>query len=186
MFTLSNARVKKTKHIPRAPACLCHAHSYNYLFTSLPMVKTVWIRQLIIVDDQFLFQLFCSIISSLNLPPECIILRFIIFWCWRKHADAVCKRVHILFEPVRAVLLGARDLELRFANKRATSLPRDGQKENRWQFWFCCHMLSGNCQVVHVCIVVGAAPESITPNMDATENYLTTYDSKTKLSSFIL
>ena len=48
-------------------------------------------------------------------------LRLIISWQWRKHEDAAFKRVHTLFVFVRAISIGARDLELRSANNRATS-----------------------------------------------------------------
>ena len=63
-----------------------------------------------------------------------VILHLIISWKWRKHADAAFKRVHtlIVFMCARAgvrVSFGARDLELRFANKRATSLPGDDETE---------------------------------------------------------
>ena len=45
-----------------------------------------------------------------------------------KHAGA-CKRVHTFFVFVCAISLGACDLELRFVNKRATSLPGDDEVE---------------------------------------------------------
>ena len=46
-------------------------------------------------------------------------------------------RVQTLFvfvcgEPVCAISLGAHDLELPFANKRATSLPEDGEPEYKY------------------------------------------------------
>ena len=62
------------------------------------------------------------------------ILRLTIFWQWRKHADAAFKRVHTLLVfvcawAVCAISLGARDLALRLAIKRTTSLPEDSETE---------------------------------------------------------
>ena len=57
------------------------------------------------------------------------IIRLAISWQWRKQAGAACTRVHTLFVfclraiRFRAISLDARDLELSFANMRATSLP---------------------------------------------------------------
>ena len=34
------------------------------------------------------------------------------------------------------------------------SLTSDHLENKRRQFWFCCHMLSGNGQAIHICIVV--------------------------------
>ena len=75
-------------------------------------------------------------LSGLFLP----LLRFTIFWRWRKHADtalSVC--THSLFlrarEPVCAISLGTRDLALRLANKHTTSLPEDSDTEYSILTW---------------------------------------------------
>ena len=34
-------------------------------------------------------------------------------------------------------------------------------ENNRREFWFCCHMLSGNGQAVHICIVVDTGKAGI-------------------------
>ena len=53
------------------------------------------------------------------------------------------------------------------------------------QFWFWCHMLSGNGQAVHICIVVDTGQPGIhSPNMDAPDHYQTTYDRKNKIVFF--
>ena len=44
--------------------------------------------------------------------------------------------MHTPFVFARSISLGARDLELRFANKRATSLPRDDETEYMFSFPF--------------------------------------------------
>ena len=35
------------------------------------------------------------------------------------------------------------------------------EENKRQQFWFCCHMLSGNCQAVHISIVVDTGKAGI-------------------------
>ena len=58
------------------------------------------------------------------------------------------------------------------------------QLENkRWQCWFRCHMLSGNCPLFGV-VDNGLASIHYNTNMDPPDNYQTTYDSKTNIVVF--
>ena len=83
----------------------------------------------------------CQLLRVLIHPKPCI-LCFAISWQWRKHSGAACKRVHTLFlflcacEPVCANSLVAHNLELCFTNKHDTSLPGDGETENRFTTFF--------------------------------------------------
>ena len=64
-----------------------------------------------------------------------VLLCLIISWQWRKHADAAFKCVQTLFVLCARFQLGIHDLELRFANKSATSLPEYDETEYSGCVW---------------------------------------------------
>ena len=77
-----------------------------------------------------------QIFKKIDILTTPTILCFTIFWQWRKHADAAFKHMHtlIVFACARAGVQnfhGARDLALRLANKRTTSLLEGSDTEYR-------------------------------------------------------
>ena len=108
----------------------CYNWIYDFrVMKDMTMLKIIW-------NVRNLNTVFANISKTTSRTSDSFllimshILWFIISWQWHKHADAACKRVHTrlffvcAWASVWAIWLGTGNLELRFANQRATPSPQ--------------------------------------------------------------